>query len=476
MSRSNVRKTVSDKLLHRLSAEENRKTRKAVQGTRPQLLYLENINFINEAIQEMNNRHGDKLGQLKILQGNQSANLKKARELADIRQKRYINKYKFSGPAVIENTPAGKAIFATKAMGGDPRAKKLIKEGKAFIVSSFGVLRKLKVDIIAEIVSGTEDQIAKLKSTIDRGHGPEGSAVSSLTIQRGLKQLDTVVDDESAMLQITNDLKAYVNNSIKSGDIDASIGSEIKSIVVDYHSNITKKGAISAAYIPSIVYQNKYENRAIDAIRERQALDVVRKFFEDVGSETLAKLESSSSLEDRMYARVIESFIANPKNKQIKLNKKIDSRKIKFKAEGKVKQQNKSKKKSKGSIIPHKVSKSVPANRKTRATQGAANLANILGILNARLPSKVVANMNPPALENRTGRFAASVRATDIIPTKQGYPSIGYTYQKNPYQVFESSSGSRFSSPQRDPRVLIDKSIREILAEYLIGRIYTRRE
>ena len=77
MSRSNVRKTVADKLLHRLSAEENRKTRKAVQGTRPQLLYLENINFINEAIQEMNNRHGDKLGQLKILQGNQSANLKK---------------------------------------------------------------------------------------------------------------------------------------------------------------------------------------------------------------------------------------------------------------------------------------------------------------------------------------------------------------------------------------------------------------
>ena len=83
--------------------------------------------------------------------------------------------------------------------------------------------------------------------------------------------------------------------------------------------------------------------------------------------------------------------------------------------------------------------------------------------------------MGPPALENRTGRFAASVRAMDLLTTKEGFPSVGYTYQKDPYQVFESSSGTRFSSAQRDPRVLIDKSIREIMAQYLVGRLYTRR-
>jgi hypothetical protein len=57
-----------------------------------------------------------------------------------------------------------------------------------------------------------------------------------------------------------------------------------------------------------------------------------------------------------------------------------------------------------------------------------------------------------------------------------GYPSIGYTYQKNPYQIYETSTGKRpWSSLERDPRTLIDRSIREIAAELQLGRFYTRR-
>lgn len=81
--------------------------------------------------------------------------------------------------------------------------------------------------------------------------------------------------------------------------------------------------------------------------------------------------------------------------------------------------------------------------------------------------------MKPPALQNRTGRFAQSVQVTDIIRTPQGYPSIGYTYRKDPYQTFEM--GHRQGSVDRDPRTLIDKSIREIAAQLLVGRFYTRR-
>ena len=75
----------------------------------------------------------------------------------------------------------------------------------------------------------------------------------------------------------------------------------------------------------------------------------------------------------------------------------------------------------------------------------------------------------------RTGRFAGSVRATDVAITAKGHPSIGYTYQRDPYEVFESSSGSRFSSIARDPRKLIDFSIREIAASQVVTRLYTRR-
>jgi hypothetical protein len=84
--------------------------------------------------------------------------------------------------------------------------------------------------------------------------------------------------------------------------------------------------------------------------------------------------------------------------------------------------------------------------------------------------------MQSPELVNRTGRFAESVRVTDIIKTPKGFPSVGYTYQANPYQIFEDGKGSApWANGERDPRSLIDGSIREIAAKLAIGRFYTRR-
>ena len=100
---------------------------------------------------------------------------------------------------------------------------------------------------------------------------------------------------------------------------------------------------------------------------------------------------------------------------------------------------------------------------------------NLMTLINAKLPATVRKNMGPPRLENQTGRFASSVRMVDATLTPQGFPSLGYTYQRQPYGVFESTSGSRFASVERDPRTLIDKSIREIAAELVTMRLYTRR-
>jgi hypothetical protein len=115
----------------------------------------------------------------------------------------------------------------------------------------------------------------------------------------------------------------------------------------------------------------------------------------------------------------------------------------------------------------------------TGASQGtgsAQELGAILAMFNQKMPQTVAKNMGPPGLQNQTGRFASSVRVTDVSRTAQGHPSIGYTYQKNPYQVFEMSQGDgRWATPQRDPRKLIDASIREIAAQLALGRLYTRR-
>ncbi len=130
------------------------------------------------------------------------------------------------------------------------------------------------------------------------------------------------------------------------------------------------------------------------------------------------------------------------------------------------------KKKSKSSSL---TAIKLQSRKKHKARASNVSLVNILGIINARLPEKVATNMRSPGLENRTGRFAGSARAVDINVTPQGYPSIGYTYMKNPYQVFETTSGTRFSSSERDPRTLIGRSIREIALESGITRLFTRR-
>jgi len=98
---------------------------------------------------------------------------------------------------------------------------------------------------------------------------------------------------------------------------------------------------------------------------------------------------------------------------------------------------------------------------------------SLLALLNQKITQTVAGNMNYPALRYRTGRFARSVKITDIALTARGYPSIGYTYMKRPYQTFEP--GYKQGSKDRDPRKLIDISIREIAANLLIGRFYTRR-
>lgn len=119
--------------------------------------------------------------------------------------------------------------------------------------------------------------------------------------------------------------------------------------------------------------------------------------------------------------------------------------------------------------------KRVVQKRKTqkRTDTGASDMLKLVVMFNQKLPDAIVNNMGAPALENRTGRFANSVRVTDITKTPQGFPSVGYTYQKNPYQTFES--GYQQGSPEYDPRNLINKSIREVAAEFAIGRFYTRR-
>ena len=110
-----------------------------------------------------------------------------------------------------------------------------------------------------------------------------------------------------------------------------------------------------------------------------------------------------------------------------------------------------------------------------KSQSGGVSPFSYLAMINKKLPQTVRKNMGAPALENISGRFANSVKVESVAQTQQGYPSFGYSYAKEPYQVFEVGSSGNWSSTQRDPRKLIDRSIREVAAEFALGRFYTRR-
>jgi len=122
-----------------------------------------------------------------------------------------------------------------------------------------------------------------------------------------------------------------------------------------------------------------------------------------------------------------------------------------------------------------KLASRLPRKRK-RVSQESGGLSTqeafiTKAFINSRLPKQIQSNMGRPTLENRSGRFAQSARIVNASSTgKQAH--FDYTYQRNPYGVFEN--GSQYSA-NYDPRPLIEKSIRELAVQKLDIKFTLRR-
>lgn len=238
-------------------------------------------------------------------------------------------------------------------------------------------------------------------------------------------------------------------------EFDLKQNVEIRMDVVSYRKNVSGSDPYDWAKLKKPLF------KAI----EEWVLAV--EWFETEGSETL-------------NTRFKRNTIALLTKKLLKVsNLKATAKNRKKPIKGRKKAVTKTTTASSGIVTPSrkkakKLSERRP-NDRTRPGTASGPLV-LLATLNKQLPEIVRKNMQLPGLENRTGTFADSVRATGIQRTSQGFPSIGYTYQKNPYSVYETGSGSRFADGDRDPRKVINQSIREIAAAFALGRFYTRRE
>jgi len=465
---SKVRKKLSAALLRDLSKKENTKTRKQLSGGRPQLLYLEDLEFINDIIRILVEKKRIPKS-IKVIEFTKK-DLETARTIAKKYQDSYIKRKKRypTGANNIENTVGGQHLKSKF-----PTEYKKVVAGEAFMVSSFDQLRLCKVEIIGKFVKTTEKNLKKITSRVDRGHGGgDGVAVSGVQAAKAFGRIDNVLESKEEKDQFAKDFKLFLDNALDEGELDPQIYNDLIRIQLKYDQIVTSTGKLSATYIPFITFQDKYTNRVTDRAREVEVKNLIAKFFKKIGTGEITSMEGSSSLEDKAAALVVAK-LSNIKGAKVNVSPKIDSKKVKLKTGGKATSKTSSKRG--GGLTKRKGARAIPPGKTSKAKQSSTSVANILGILNQRLPDRVAQNMGSPRLNMRTGRFAGSVRAVDVNTTRQGYPSIGYTYQRDPYEVFEASSGTRFSDRERDPRSLIDYSIRQIAAEMAIGKLYTRR-
>ena len=118
--------------------------------------------------------------------------------------------------------------------------------------------------------------------------------------------------------------------------------------------------------------------------------------------------------------------------------------------------------------------KVVSATQPSATLQRMPSMTSLQAYINENLQSVISANMGGgterSVLNYRTGRFAESAKVESLSQSRQGLITAFYTYMKNPYQTFEP--GFKQGSPiSRDPRLLISKSIRDIVATKVSNKL-----
>tara|TARA_B110000858_G_scaffold57878_1_gene67410 strand:+ start:639 stop:1940 length:1302 start_codon:yes stop_codon:yes gene_type:complete len=432
MANRDFDKAFTNPLLKKLDAE----ARKAVSRQRGQLLILADTEELQKVIQVSTGSVPSK-GDLALALKEAQIHARRLQESFKSRNKRRYN-------AIVSKLPEIRLPYTL--------------DKDMFIVSSFSrSITTIKNTMLKTLVrSGAiqESDRADISQNLHKGHGSRGNAVSQVQIATSVSALD----DATKKLLVHN-----LEGAFKRGELgdDSFAYQQIKRLVTEGHNIVTKKGKLNANYVSVIAFQTGPGNIE-DSAHEKAVKAVYRKFIGSL-TEDMLDMKGSPSLKDKTAALVTDKFKG-------KKNVKVSAKSVKMST--------KTKSKGKGSKTGGKVAISAMTLRtrkaKRRATDSAAaRPLQMMVMINKELPQTIKANMDLPALQNRTGRFAESVKVVDAVQTRQGFPSFGYTYQKNPYQTFEP--GFAQGSPERDPRALISRSIREIAVDLAIGRLYTRR-
>lgn len=303
------------------------------------------------------------------------------------------------------------------------------------------------------------------------------------------------VSEKGGLRKFTNDLHKIFPESKKIHTVAFDVGHKAGSSIAE----LTIQRALARfTNIPKATGQgSRVINRVISiAIRSYEKVPVDKSFFIEVKDESAVENQRKGREEEKQWIAETREALNQLIKKVDWPNQKGSRSAIEAAVSELLSTSKKAGAKVNGKILP----KSSPSNAKTKlVTKGASSKpvvvnqplvgdvslpttqtrkdwSSLIKIINAKLPEQVTKNMGEPGLVFRTGRFANSTKVASIETTREGYPSIVYDYQRDPYDVFDRVKGaSPWNTPARDPKALVDRSVREIVQDLAVGRFYTRR-
>ena len=328
------------------------------------------------------------------------------------------------------------------------------------------------------------------------GHNMPVKEMTGAAFVRGADsiQADSNYGDEGGDEGYTRKIKSKIAKKIKDDLAKYDLNFEVidEAFIFKNGQLIQKPNSTFTVYTDlETGFKNSVENQQSNSEKKEQARELgqaladLKKYIQETlnteikkaGAAGYANREGSDSFIDALGRGIVmnRSLLPLYKNKTAK-------NRTKWKGKGK-NRYNKSKpfthtykthqiKHSPDVIGDMKGVKGAPRIKAESGVDDMQIAASVLrSFINTSLVKQVQGNMGKPGLQNQTGRFAESVNVINANAIG-GQTHMDYTYQADPYRVFEN--GSQYSSGY-DPRPLIEKSIRELAAAKLETKFTLRR-
>ena len=330
-----------------------------------------------------------------------------------------------------------------------------------------------------------------------RLHGPVASQMHTVSpFSVPMKTPTGATDDTSVPVVGMIDALRDINDNVLAGTVPPNIHSQAmyNKAFYDVMSELDLEFIVNNETITDIVtgqkeiiikiaqggQQHQPFMEHADTRNVNQVLDDIedKLISSSVNPDYIASKPMSKIAEDAVVAQVVKHFTTKSGkpdmrykvNKQAAANnakrkKKKERDKLNLFAAGKFAKARSTSAKSKG--------RRVKVQTKTNQQQEMGDVLALKELINKMLPEALLAKMQAPALVNRTGRFRESAEVTNAVVGPRGGTQLEYTYQREPYEVFEPGSGSPLANQYRDPRRIIGSTVREI-AQQIMGKKFVR--